>query len=471
MTELTKTPGRFGRFCSLIWGALVGEERDYTTGSIRLAVILLAIPMILEMCGESVFAVVDMFFVGKLGNEALATVALTESVLSIIYSIAMGMSMAATALVARRVGEKNYRDAAHVGMQVILLAVVLSIILAITGVAFSGSILRAMGATPHMIAENIQYTKIMYGGNLVIMLLFLINGLFRGAGDAAIAMHSLLISNLLNIFLCPILINGFGPIPPLGIKGAAIATTIGRGIGVLYQVYRLFIHRGLLHFYVEQLKPNAALLLQIIKVGSTGAVQFLVTSGSWIFLARLISDFGVAPMAGYQVAIRLLIFFLLPAWGMSNAAATLVGQNLGANQPGRAEKSVWITAGYVTAFMVLVTLICYLFGDPIITFVNKDTQARHFAMQALRIVSLGYIFFGVEMVMLNAFNGAGDTRTPTMVYFVGYWIFQIPLAWILSQHYIREPKGVFFAIIISQFVTTVLAYYLFKRGSWKKIKV
>lgn len=471
MTELTKAPGKSRRFFKLLWSILVGEERDYTTGNIRMAVILLAIPMILEMFGESVFAVVDMFFVGKLGNEALATVGLTESVLSIIYSIAMGMSMAATALVARRVGEKNYREAAHAGMQVILLAVVLSIALAVVGVSFSGSILRLMGATPHMISENIRYTEIMYGGNLVIMLLFLINGIFRGAGDAAIAMHSLLISNLFNIFLCPVLIYGLGPIPGLGIKGAAIATTTGRGIGVLYQMYRLFIRRGLLHFYAEQIKPHTELLWQIIKVGSTGAIQFLVTSGSWIFLARLISGFGVAPMAGYQVAIRLLIFFLLPAWGMSNAAATLTGQNLGAGKPDRAEKSVWITAGYVTIFMLSVTLVCYILGQPIVDFVNSDPSARHFAVQALRIVSLGYLFFGVQMVMLNAFNGAGDTRTPTWVYFVGYWIFQVPLAWILSQHYIREPKGVFFAIVISQGVSAFLSYYLFKRGSWKKVRV
>jgi len=471
MTELSKAPGQPRRFFKLIWAILVGEERDYTKGSIRLSVVLLAIPMILEMFGESVFAVVDMFFVGKLGNEALATVGLTESVLSIIYSIAMGMSMAATALVARRVGEKNYKEAAHAGMQVILLAVVLSIILSVTGVCFARSILHAMGATPHMIAENIRYTQIMYGCNLVIMLLFLINGIFRGAGDAAIAMHSLLISNAFNIILCPVLIFGFGPVPAFGIEGAAIATTTGRGIGVLYQVYRLFIRRGLLHFYASQLKPHAELLWQIVKVGSTAAIQFLVTSGSWIFLARLVSSFGVAPMAGYQVAVRLLIFFVLPAWGMSNAAATLTGQNLGASQPGRAEKSVWITAGYVTIFMLCVTLICCILGEPIVSFVNKDPGARHFAVQALRIVSLSYLFFGVEMVMLNAFNGAGDTGTPTLVYFVGFWLFQIPLAWILSQYYIREPMGIFIAIVISQFVTAVLAYYLFKRGKWKLVKV
>jgi putative MATE family efflux protein len=471
MADITKVPGRLGNLRKLIWSVLVGEERDYTTGSIRLAVVLLAIPMILEMFGESVFAVVDMFFVGRLGNEALATVGLTESVLSIIYSIAMGLSMAATALVARRVGEKNYGEAAHAGLQVIVLATALSVLLSVFGVSFSGAILRAMGATPQMITRDISYTQIMYGGNLVIMLLFLINGIFRGAGDATIAMHSLLISNAFNILLCPLLIYGFGPIPAFGLKGAAIATTIGRGLGVLYQMYRLFIRRGLLHFYAAQLKPHAELLWQIVKVGSAGAIQFLVTSGSWIFMARLISSYGVAPMAGYQVAIRLLIFFLLPAWGMSNAAATLTGQNLGAGQPQRAEKSVWITAGYVAAFMLTVTLICFIFGDPIVKFVNKDPLARHFAVQALAIVSLGYIFFGVEMVMLNAFNGAGDTRTPTLVYFVGYWLFQIPLAWGLSHYYLHEPKSIFIAILISQFVTAVFSYFLFKRGSWKTVKV
>jgi len=471
MTELQQTPEKSGGFFSLLWSVLVGAERDYTTGSIRKAVVLLAIPMILEMVGESVFAVVDIFFVGKLGNGAVATVGLTESVLSIIYSIAMGMSMAATAFVARRVGEKNYKEAAHAGMQVISFAVVLSLIMSVLGVTFAGSILHVMGASPKMINENIRYTQIMYGGNLVIMLLFLINGIFRGAGDASIAMQSLLISNCFNILLCPLLIYGFGPIPALGLKGAAIATTTGRGIGVLYQLYRLFIRKGLLDFYLYQLKPRKNLLWQIIIVGSTGALQFLVGSGGWIFLTRLMADFHEAAIAGYQVAIRLLIFFLLPAWGMSNAAATLTGQNLGAGKPDRAEKSVWITAGYVTIYMVAVSLFFFLFGTPVVNFMNSDPLARHYAIQTLRIVSLSYIFFGVEMVMLNAFNGAGATGTPTLVYFIGSWLIQIPLAWGLSQYYIREPRGIFIAIVIAQFFTALLSYYLFKRGRWKRVKV
>jgi len=470
MTEVTAR-GKFKRYFSLFRQALAGSEQDYTVGSIRRAVILLAIPMVLEMCLESVFAVVDIFFVGKLGNGAVATVAFTESILSLVYSIAMGLSMAATALVARRVGEKNYKEAAHSGMQIILFAFFVSLIISIVGISFAGSILHFMGASDEMIAENIRYTQIMYGGNLVIMLLFLINGIFRGAGDASIAMRALWISNFFNIILCPVLIYGLGPIPALGIKGAAIATTIGRGLGVLYQLYRLFIRKGLLSFYLSQLKPQKDLLLQIISLGSTGAVQFLVSSGSWIFLTRLMSGFHEAAVAGYQIAIRLLIFFLLPAWGMSNAAATLTGQNLGAGNPERAEKSVWITAGYITIYMVAVSLFFFLFGTPVVNFMNSDPEARHFAIQTLQIVSLSYIFFGVEMVMMNAFNGAGDTRTPTLVYFVGYWVFQIPLAWVLSQHYIREPKGIFIAIVISQFVTALLAYYLFKRGGWKRVKV
>ncbi len=459
------------RFFSLFGQAIVGGEQDYTVGSIRRAVFLLAIPMIMEMMFESVFAVVDIFFVGRLGNAAVATVGLTESVLSIVYSIAVGLSMAATALVARRVGEKNLVEAAHAGMQAILFAVLLSVVISITGVYYAGSILRAMGANEHMIAENIRYTQIMYGGNVVIMLLFLINGIFRGAGDASIAMRSLWIGNISNIILCPVLIYGFGPIPALGLKGAAIATTVGRGIGVLYQLYRLFIRRGLLHFYISQLRPHKELLTQIVKIGSTGTIQFLVSSASWIFLARLMAGFHEAAMAGYQIAIRLLIFFLLPAWGLSNAAATLTGQNLGAGKPDRAEKSVWITTGYIIIFMLSVSLFFYLFGSPIVNFMNSDIQARRFALQTLRIVSLGYVFFGISMAMLNAFNGAGDTRTPTFVNLVAFWLFQIPLAWVLSQYYIKEPKGIFIAILISQLVSAALSYYLFKRGTWKKVKI
>jgi putative MATE family efflux protein len=458
-------------FFSLFSQAVAGGERDYTVGSIRKAVILLAIPMIMEMMMESVFAVVDIFFVGKLGNEAVATVGLTESVLSLVYSIAIGLSMAATALVARRVGEKNFSEAAHAGMQTILFSLVLSAIIAVAGITSASAVLHLMGASDKMVADNISYTRIMFGGNVVIMLLFLINGIFRGAGDASIAMRSLWIGNIANIILCPLLIYGLGPIPGFGLKGAAIATTLGRGMGVLYQMYRLFVRKGLLSFYLYQLKPQKELLKQIVKIGSTGTIQFLVSSASWIFLARLMAGFHEAAMAGYQIAIRLLIFFILPAWGLSNAAATLTGQNLGAGKPDRAEKSVWTTTFYNVIFMLSVSGFFFLFGEPVVNFMNSDVQARAYALQALRIISTGYVFFGVGMVMLNAFNGAGDTRTPTIVNLVGFWLFQIPLAWVLSKYYIKEPKAIFIAIVISQFVTALLSLYLFKKGRWKTVRV
>lgn len=459
------------RFFSLFGQAVAGSEQDYTSGSIRKAVFLLAVPMIMEMIMESVFALVDIFFVGKLGNAAVTTLALTESVLSLVYSIAIGLSIAATALVARRVGEKNLDGAAHAGMQTILFAIVLSLIIAFTGVSSAGMILQLMGADAKMVADNVRYTEIMFGGNIVIMLLFLINGIFRGAGDASIAMQSLWIANAANIILCPILIYGLGPIPALGLKGAAIATTTGRGLGVLYQLYRLFIRKGLLDFYLYQLKPQHELLVQIISMGSSATVQFLVGSASWIFLARLMAGFHEAAMAGYQVAIRVFLFFLLPAWGLSNAAATLVGQNLGAGKPERAVQSVWTTAGYNVIFMLSVSIFFFLFGEPVINFMNSDPEARHYALQALRIISPGYVFWGIEMVMMNAFNGAGDTRTPTIVNLICFWLFQIPVAWVLSQYYIREPKAIFITIVVSQLVAASVSVYLFKKGRWKTIKV
>ncbi len=459
------------RFFSLFGQAVAGSEQDYTSGSIRKAVFLLAVPMIMEMIMESVFALVDIFFVGKLGNAAVTTLALTESVLSLVYSFAIGLSIAATALVARRVGEKNLIGAAEAGMQTIVFAVALSLVIAVVGVSSAGTILRLMGADAKMVADNIRYTEIMFGGNIVIMLLFLINGIFRGAGDASIAMQSLWIANAANIILCPILIYGLGPIPALGLKGAAIATTTGRGLGVLYQLYRLFIRKGLLDFYLYQLKPQRELLVQIVSIGSSATVQFLVGSASWIFLARLMAGFHEAAMAGYQVAIRVFLFFLLPAWGLSNAAATLVGQNLGAGKPERAVQSVWTTAGYNVIFMLSVSIFFFLFGEPVINFMNSDPEARRYALQALRIISPGYVFWGVEMVMMNAFNGAGDTRTPTIVNLLCFWLFQIPVAWVLSQYYIREPKAIFITIVVSQLVAASVSVYLFKKGRWKTIKV
>ncbi|OQP50355.1 MATE family efflux transporter [Niastella yeongjuensis] len=463
---------RIKSFFSLFKLALSGQEQDYTQGSIRRAVFLLAVPMILEMCMESVFAVVDIYFVGHLGkNEAVSTVVLTESVLTIVYSLAIGLSMAATAMVARRIGEKNPEAASKAGMQSLIIAFILTVIISTTGLIFAPEILKAMGASAETIHIGTNYTRIIYGGSVVIMLLFLINGIFRGAGDASMAMRSLWIANFCNIILCPVLIYGLGPIPAFGITGAAIATTIGRGIGVLYQLYHLFSGKRSIKVRKQDFKPDWPIIKSISNIAWTGTAQFLIASASWMVLARIMAEFGDTAVAGYGVAIRLIMFFLLPAWGMSNAAATLVGQNLGAQQPQRAEQSVWRTAKYNTIFMIFVTLIFLLFAQPIVAFMNKDVTVESYAVMALRIVSLGYIFYGVGMVVTNAFNGAGDTRTPTLINIFGFWMFQVPLAFLLAMVFKLGPKGVFIAIVLAETGITIAGIILFKKGKWKKVKI
>ncbi|MBN9385756.1 MAG: MATE family efflux transporter [Chitinophagaceae bacterium] len=450
---------------SIIKQALSGGHRDYTTGSIRRAVIFLSIPMILEMCMESVFAVVDIFFVGRLGKEAVATVGLTESVLTLVYSMAIGLSMAATAMVARRTGEKNPEEAAHAAAQAINLALGITVVVSLAGFIFAADILRVMGASPETVASGASYTRILFGGSIVIMLLYLINGIFRGAGNASMAMWSLWIANGCNIILCPLLIHYFG------LKGAAIATTIGRGVGVLYQLYHLFRGKGLVRITLRSFKPDITVLKALVKIAWTGTVQFLIASASWIVMIRITARFGDAAIAGYQVAIRIFLFFLLPAWGMSNAAATLVGQNLGAQKPDRAEQSVWTAARYNGIFMLIVTLL-FLFGsEVIVSFMNSDAEVEKVAVLALRVVSLGYIIYGVGMVLTNAFNGAGDTRTPTIINLCCFWAFQIPLAYVLSVVVGMGPLGLFIAIPVTETAVTAASYLLFRRGAWKKVKI
>lgn len=469
----TKSRGRgFKAFFSLFKEALSGKEQDYTQGSIRRAVFLLAVPMILEMCMESVFAVVDIFFVGRLGkNEAVSTVVLTESVLTIVYSLAIGLSMAATAMVARRTGEKNPDAAAKAGMQSLILALFITVIISVAGLIFAPEILKLMGASAETIHIGTNYTRIIYGGSAVIMLLFLINGIFRGAGDASMAMRSLWIANICNIILCPVLIYGAGPIPAFGITGAAMATTIGRGIGVLYQLYHLFSGKRVIKIKKQDFVPDWPILKSISNIAWTGTAQFLIASASWMILARIMAEFGDEAVAGYGVAIRLIMFFLLPAWGMSNAAATLVGQNLGAQQPERAEQSVWRTARYNTIFMVFVTGVFLIFAQPIVAFMNKDVTVESYAVSALRIVSLGYIFYGVGMVVTNAFNGAGDTKTPTLINIFGFWLFQVPLALLLALVFKLGPNGVFIAIVLAETGITIAGIIIFKKGKWKKVKI
>ena len=459
-------------FFSLFKQALSGKEQVYTQGSIRRAVFLLAVPMILEMCMESVFAVVDIFFVGRLGkNEAVSTVVLTESVLTIVYSLAIGLSMAATAMVARRIGEKNPGAAAKAGMQSLILALFLTTIISVAGLIYAPEVLKLMGASAQTIQIGTHYTRIIYGGSIVIMLLYLINGIFRGAGDASMAMRSLWIANICNIILCPLLIYGAGPIPAFGITGAAMATTIGRGIGVLFQLYHLFSGKRVIKIRRQDFVPDWPIIKSISNIAWTGTAQFLIASASWMVLARIMAEFGDTAVAGYGVAIRLIMFFLLPAWGMSNAAATLVGQNLGAQQPERAEQSVWRTARYNSIFMIFVTGVFLLFAQPIVAFMNKDVTVESYAVLALRIVSLGYIFYGVGMVVTNAFNGAGDTKTPTLINIFGFWLFQVPLAYLLAMVFKLGPKGVFIAIVLAEAGITIAGIIIFKKGKWKKVKI
>ena len=472
MSSYQTSSYRISNIFSIIRQSLNGEQLDYTTGSIRRAVILLAIPMMLEMCMESVFAVVDIFFVSHLGKHATSVVGLTESVIAIVYSLAIGMSMAATAMVARRVGEKDPAAATKAAMQSIIVAFAITLLVSIPGFIYSGDILRLMGAEPEAIRIGINYTRIVIGGSMVIMLLFLINGIFRGAGNAMMAMKSLWLANICNIILCPLFIRGLGPIPAFGVIGAAMATTIGRSFGVAYQAYHLFNGKNIIKFTVKHLTPDWKLIRSLIDIAWPATLQFLIGSGSWIVLAALVVNTGhSAASAGYQIAIRIVIFFILPAWGMSNAAATLVGQNLGAAQPERAELSVMRTAKYNAIFMGTVSVILIVFADLIISFFTKDEIVKNYAVNAVHIVSAGYFFYGIGMVMINAFNGAGDTKTPTVINLFCFWCFQIPLAWLLSKTFGLGPIGVFIAIPVAETAITISSYILFKRGKWKLKKV
>ncbi|MFD2600647.1 MATE family efflux transporter [Flavobacterium suzhouense] len=468
MTQDIQHTSALSRFFALLKQSLKGENIDFTQGSIRRAVILLAIPMMLEMAMESVFALVDLYFVGHLENSSFAvqTVGLTESVLSVVYSIAIGMSMAATAVVARRIGEKDPVSASKAGMQAIIIAVAVNVVLAIFGLIYATDILILMGSSEESAIFGTPFMRIMMGGSFIIMLLFLFNGIFRGAGNAAIAMRSLWIANLCNIILCAILV------PAMGLTGAAIATTIGRSIGVLYQLYNLFNGKGILKVAASYFLPDWEQIKSLVKIAAPGVLQFVIASCSWIFLAELVATSGGDEgSAGYQSAIRIMMFFMLPAWGMSGAAATLVGQNLGAKLVDRAERSVFVTAKFSVTYMAIIMVICLLAADPMMWFFTNNAQVHDIAVEAIRILSAGYIFYGIGMVLLNAFNGAGDTKTPTWVNFFGFWIIQIPLAYILAKHFNWGPTGVFWAIPIAETFMTIISFILFRRGKWKKVEV
>ncbi len=451
---------------SIIKQSLDGKEQDYTSGSIRTAVFLLAIPMILELSLESVFAVVDIFFVSKLGQDAIATVGLTESMIMIIYSIAIGLSTGATAIVARRIGEKDPSSAATAGIQSLFIAFGITLVLSIIGIIHAETFLSWMGASDAVIKDGSIFTRIMLGGSGAIIFIFLINGIFRGAGNAAMAMKSLWIASIINIILCPIFIHF------LGLKGAAIATVIGRSTGVIYQCYHLFKGSGMLQFHRHQFKLNFNIIKSLIHISWPATLQFLIASGSWIVIAKIVAETGgTTASAGFQIALRNVVFFIMPAWGLSNAAATLVGQNLGAKQIQRAEKSVQITLKYNAIFMSLVMLLFIFFADSIIRIFTQDEPVIGYAVQSLQIIGAGYIFYGIGMVMIQALNGAGDTRTPTIINFVCFWLFQIPLAYLLAYTFNLKALGAFIAIPIAETLIALIAWYYFNKGYWKQIKV
>lgn len=453
------------------WIAVTGKETEFTSGSIRKAIFMLSIPMILEMLMESIFALVDIAYVSQVSVNAVATIGLTESVITLVYALAIGLSMAATAVVARRIGEKDVKGAREAAVQAIGLGIIISILLGILGIFYAKEILALMGGEPDLIAEGYGYTKLLIGGNITIMLLFLINAIFRGAGDASIAMWALVLSNGLNIILDPIFIFGWGPVPEYGVMGAAIATNIGRGTAVLFQLGILFFGWGKIKLAFRDLVFNLKVMVNLVKVSLGGIAQFLIGTSSWVFLMRIMSEFGSEVLAGYTIAIRVIMFTLMPSWGMSNAAATLVGQNLGAQKPDRAEVSVWKTGKYNAYFMGLVSLVYLIFAETIISFFNTTPTVVENGALCLQIIAIGYVFYAYGMVVTQAFNGAGDTKTPTKINFFSFWMFQLPIAYVAAIVLDFGAIGVFVAITAAEVLLAVMAIIWFKKGNWKQVQV
>ncbi|KQZ66274.1 MATE family efflux transporter [Lysobacter sp. Root559] len=451
--------------------AVRGTNADYTKIPMRRAVFLLAVPMVLELVLESTFAVVDIFFVAKLGPSAVATVGLTESYLFLLYAVAMGLAMAVTAVVARRIGEGKREQAAVAAVQAILVALLVSVVPALVGIVYAQDLLRLMGADAWSIEHGYRYTQWMLGGNAVIVLLFVINAIFRGAGDAAIAMRVLWLSNGLNILLCPLLIFGLGPVPALGIEGAAIATNIGRGIGVLFQLWVLFHGGKHIRVTAAHLAWQGAVLWHIVRTSLGGIGQMIVAMTSWIFLMRILASVGSEAVAGATIAIRLMMFTMMPAWGMSNAAATLVGQNLGAEQPERAEASVWRIGWYNMAYLVIVSVLFFLFPSQLVGFFTEDAKVVAIGAEWLRILSYSFFVYGWWMVTVQAFNGAGDTMTPTKINVVFFWLVQIPLSYFLAISLNWQQSGVFWAVFVSETSVGLFTLWLFSRGRWKTVQV
>lgn len=451
--------------------AIAGSDRDFTSDSIGKALLILSIPMVLEMIMESIFAVVDIFFVSKLGANAVATVGITESSMTIVYAVGMGLSTATTALVARRIGEKKAGKAGTVAFQAIISGLIVSILIAIPGIIYAKQFLLLMGASEEMAEAGYMFPAIMFGGNSVIMLLFIINAVFRSAGDAAISMRVLIMANLINIILDPLLIFGIGPFPELGLKGAAVATTTGRGLAVCFQFYLLFKGHKRIRLELEHVRIKLNVMMKLLRLSTGGILQNIIATSSWIALYRIISELGSDVMAGYTIAIRIVVFVLLPSWGLSNAASTLVGQNLGAKQPERAERTVWITAYANMILLGLVGIILIIFPETFIRLFINDLSVIANGAISLRIISIGFVSYALGMVLTQAFNGSGDTVTPTRINLFCFWLFEIPLAYILAIVFDLKIYGISIAIIAAETALTLTAWYYFRKGKWKRTKV
>lgn len=463
----TNKKNRFKSFFSDVAEAVSGSEQDFTEGKLSRAILLLSIPAVLEMIMESVFVIADIYFVSRLGADAVATVGLTESMITIIYAIAIGLGTATTSMVSRRIGEKNRDAASKAAFQAILTGLIVSLIIGIPGALFADKLLGAMGASKAIITNMSGYTTIMLGGNVVIMMLFIINAIFRSAGDAAVAMKVLWIGNIINIVLDPCLIFGLGPFPQMGVTGAAVATTIGRGTAVLFQFYLLFFGKKRIQLSFQHLAVDFKIMLKIVKLSFGSIGQNLISTSSWIALVRILSTFGSEVVAGYTIAIRIVGFTILPSWGISNAASTLVGQNLGAKKPERAERAVWVTGWVNMILLGVVGLILFLFPDPFIRLFIDNENVIKSGILGLRIISIGFIAYGLGMVLVNSFNGAGDTSTPLKINIFAFWLVEIPLAWLLSIQFGFQEEGVFIAIVVAESLMTLIAWLVFRRGKWK----
>jgi putative MATE family efflux protein len=452
---------------SAIRESLRGSHRDYTKGPIGRSIVLLAIPMVLEMLMESVFAVVDIFWVAHLGPDAVAAVALTESMLTLMYAVAIGLGVGATAMVARRIGERNPEGAARAAVQAIALGLIVSIVVGIIGVAFADKLLALMGGSPWVLEHGSGFTKVMFAGNATILLLFLINAIFRGAGDAAIAMRVLWLANTINILLGPCFIFGLGPFPELGVTGAAIATNIGRGTGVVYAFSRLIRSGGRFDLTWALVKLEPAIMARLIRLSATATFQVFIGMASWIGLIYTIAKFGSNALAGYAIGIRVIIFALLPSWGMANAAATMVGQALGAKKPERAEQAVWRAGFYNMICLGIVGLVFVVFARQIIGLFTDDPNVVPYGVDCLRIVAYGFLFYAYGMVITQSFNGAGDTWTPTIINLFVFWVWELPLAYTLAIFFGLGPRGVFLAIMIAFSTLAFVSAVFFRRGKWK----